>query len=104
MARRETGVTRPLKGIVVVAAASLCALFGVGFLLGALFEAQGFGRRSSEPREWYLALMAVGFVACVAVPVALWRRLLPGNAPAWAVGAVLAVLGVVLILGMSLRG
>jgi hypothetical protein len=49
------------------------------------------------------ALGALFAIGCVAVPVVLWRALLPESAPAWALAAVPAVVSVVLILGLSLR-
>lgn len=91
------------RAVVVAAAVALGALFAFGCVLAALFEAQGFGDRDSDPRTWYLVAMAAGFVACVAVPVALWRILLPRSAPALPLAAVVAVAGVVLILGISMR-
>jgi len=43
------------------------------------------------------------FVACIALPVAVWRLLLPRSAPAFPLAAVVAAAGVVLILGISVR-
>lgn len=93
---------RGFKAAVVVSTALLGALLGVGCVLAALFELQGFGTpRDTEPRRWYLASLGVGLVLCVAVPLGLWRLLLPQTAPAarWLAPAaaavvVLAVLGV----------
>ncbi len=97
-------MTAGLKGLVVAAAAALGALFAVGCVIAALFEVQGFGRpRDTDPRTGYLILLALAFAACVAVPVALWRWLLPASAPGWLVGFAVAVAGVVLILGISFR-
>jgi len=96
-------VSTAAKGVVVAVAVALGALFAVGSLLAALFEAQGFGDRDSDPRTWYLVAMGVAFVACIAVPVALWRLLLPRSAPALPLAAVVAAAGVVLILGISIR-
>ncbi len=93
------------KGLIVAAAAALGALFAVGSLLAALFEAQGFGRaRDTEPRTGYLLLLALALAVSIGVPAYLWRRLLPTNAPGWALVATLAVAGVLLILGISLTG
>ena len=92
-----------VKAIVVAAAVALGALFAFGSVLSALFEAQGFGDRDSDPRTWYLVAMGAAFVACIAVPVALWRLLLPRSAPAFPLAAVVAAAGVVLILGISIR-
>jgi hypothetical protein len=95
-------VTAGLKGLVVAAAVVAGALAAVGLVIEALFEADGFGReRDTEPRTGYLLLLAVGLVACVVVPAALWRALLPRSAPAWPVAFGLAVVGVLLILGIG---
>ena len=94
---------RSLKGLIVAAAVAFGALFAFGSILSALFEAQGFGRRSEEPRPGYLFLLALGFVASVAIPWWLWRRLLPRSAPGWIIAFVASLVGVVLIFGMSLR-
>jgi branched-subunit amino acid ABC-type transport system permease component len=91
------------KGVIVAAAVALGVLFAFGSVLSALFEAQGFGDRDSDPRMWYLVAMGAAFVACVAVPVAVWRVLLPRSAPAFPLAAVVAAAGVVLILGISIR-
>ncbi len=92
-----------LKGLIVAAAVALGALFAFGSVLAALFEVQGFGSRSGEPRTGYLALLGLGFVASVAVPWWLWHQLLPGSAPGWILAFVASLAGVVLIFGMSLR-
>jgi hypothetical protein len=97
-------VTTAVKGLVVAVASALGALFAIGCLLAALFEVQGFGRpRDTDPRAGYLFLLALGLAACVVVPVALWRRLLPDSAPAWPVAFGIAVVGWVIILGLSMR-
>jgi branched-subunit amino acid ABC-type transport system permease component len=96
-------VTTAAKGVVVVVAVALGVLFALGSLLSALFEAQGFGDRDSDPRTWYLVAMGAAFVACVALPVALWRLLLPRSAPAFPLAAVVAAAGLVVILGISVR-
>jgi branched-subunit amino acid ABC-type transport system permease component len=96
-------VSTAVKVVVVAAAVALGALFAFGCVLAALFEAQGFGDRDSDPRTWYVVAMGAAFVACIAVPVALWRLLLPRSAPAFPLAAVVAAAGVVLILGISIR-
>ena len=91
-----------LRGLVVAVAVALGALLAVGVVIEALFEAQGFGRpRDTDPRTGYLLLLAVAFVACVAVPFWLWRRLLPDSAPAAPLAFAAAVLGVIAILGIG---
>jgi hypothetical protein len=95
-------VTTGLKGLVVAAAVGLGALLAVGCVIAALFEAQGFGReRDTDPRAGYLLLLALGLAACVAVPVWLWRTLLPESAPAWPLAFGAAVVGVLVILGIG---
>ena len=92
-----------LRGLVVAVAAALGGLLALGSVLAALFEVQGFGRpRDADPRIGYLFLLALGLAACIAVPVALWRALLLGSAPAWPVALALAVAGWLLILVISL--
>jgi hypothetical protein len=93
-----------LKGFVVAAATALGALFAIGFVLDALFEVQGFGDRDSTPSNAVLARDAVAVVACVLIPVFLWRRLFPRSGPAWAIALAIAAGGVLLILGLSLKG
>jgi len=91
-----------LRGLVVAVATALGALFAVGCVLAALFEAQGFGRpRDTDPRAGYLLLLAAALVACVAVPFWLWRRLLPDNAPSPVLAFGAAVVGVIVILGIG---
>ncbi len=91
------------KGLIVVAAVALGVLFAFGSVLAALFEVQGFGRRSGDPRLGYLFLLALGFVASVVIPWWLWRQLLPDSAPGWILAFVASAVGVVLIFGLSLR-
>ncbi|HXH88156.1 MAG TPA: hypothetical protein VNI55_06080 [Gaiellaceae bacterium] len=92
-----------LKGLVVAVAAGLGGLLALGCVLAALFEVQGFGRpRDVDPRIGYLFLLALGLAACIVVPVALWRALLPASAPAWPLALALDVAGWLLILGISL--
>ena len=93
---------KPLRGLAVGVAAGLGALFAVGCVLAALFEAQGFGgENDTDPRAGYLLLLAVALVACVAVPFWLWRRLLPASAPHAALFLATAVVGVLVILGIG---
>lgn len=95
-------MTAGLKGLVVAVALGLGALFAVGFAITALFEAQGFGEeRDTDPDRATILLLALGVVACVAVPAWLWRRLLPESAPAWPLAFGAAVAGVLLILGIG---
>src|SRR6476619_4458952 len=96
-------VTPALKGVAVAAAVALGMLVAVGCLLAALFEVQGFGGpRDVGPRTGYLIELALGFVAAIAIPALLWRRLL-GTGPGWVLTALVSAAGVVLILGLSLR-
>ena len=88
----------------VVAATVLGALFAVGFLISALFEAQGFGDRDSTPSGWRFVEYAVGFVACVVIPAVLWQALGPARGRVWPVAFGVAAVGVVVILGLSLKG
>lgn len=92
---------RPLKYLVVATSFGLGALFAVGCVLGALFEAQDFGGpRDQAPRTGYMIELAFAFVACVAIPAFVSRRLLHVG-PGWMAAAVIAVVGAVLILGLS---
>jgi hypothetical protein len=97
-------MTTGLKGLVVAAATALGALFGIGFLLAALFEVQGFGDRDSTPSTSKLIEYALGFAACVIVPGVLWRQFFPGSGPIFVLALVAAAAGVLLILGLSLKG
>ncbi len=87
----------------MIVAAGLGALFGVGCLIAALFELQGFGApRDSDPRALYLLSLGLGFAVCVAGPLALWRLLFPESAVGWGVvGGVFAVIVVVAVLGVG---
>lgn len=91
-----------LKGLIVVAAVALGALFAFGSVVAAIFEVRGFGR-DGDPRLGYLFLLALGFVGSVGIPWFLWRVLLPHSAPGWIVAFVTSLVGVVLIFGMSFR-
>ena len=94
---------KPLRALAVAVAAALGVLFAVGCVLAALFEAQGFGaERDTDPRAGYLLLLAVAVVACLAVPLWLWRRLLPASAPHSALVLGAAAVGVIAILGLGL--
>jgi hypothetical protein len=94
-----------LKGVLVAAAAGLGTLLAAGFLIAALFEAQGFGRpRDTDPRAAYLLLLALGLAASVVGPAYLWRRLLPSSAPRWAHVIVVTAVAAFLLLGISLTG
>ena len=76
-------------------------LAGIGCLLAALFEIQGFGGpRDEGPRVGYLIALAVAFVAATLIPVSLWRWLLDGG-PGWIAASLFAAVGVVVILGIS---
>jgi hypothetical protein len=92
-----------VRTLVVIVAAGLGALFGVGCVVAALFELQGFGApRDSDPRTLYLFSLGLGLAACVAVPLALWQLLLPERSPGWAlVAAPVVVIGVVWLLGLA---
>ncbi len=93
---------RALKVVTVVTAGCLGALFAIGFLLEALFEIQGFGGpRDHPPRASHLIAAAVGFAACVIVPALLARRLLHAGPTALAAAGI-AVVGWLVILGLSL--
>jgi hypothetical protein len=86
----------------VVSCAALGALFAVGCVLAALFEAQGFGGpRDQPPRTGYLPESAVAFAACIAIPAFLARRLLHAG-PGLIIAAAAAVIGALAILGLSL--
>jgi hypothetical protein len=96
-------VSRAARTIAATAATGLGALFGVGFLLTALPELQGFGDRDSTPSGRRLVECAVGFAACMFVPAILWRRLVPGSARGSLTALGVATAGVLLIAGLSLR-
>lgn len=88
-----------LKVVVLLAAGVAGALAGVGCVLATLFELQGLGRPpGSELRPWYVALLGLGLLASVAIPLGLWRVLLPAASPGWAWLAAAAALVVVLAL------
>jgi hypothetical protein len=93
---------RALRYLVVVSCAALGALFAVGCVLAALFEAQGFGGpRDQPPRTGYLLELAVAFAACIAIPAFLARRLLHAG-PGLIIAAAAAVIGALAIIGLSL--
>jgi hypothetical protein len=91
-----------LKGLIVVTAVALGALFAFGSVVAALFDVRGFGR-DGAPRLGYLFLLALGFVGSVGIPWLLWRMLFPQSAPRWIIAFVTSMAGVVLIFGMSFR-
>lgn len=83
---------------------ALGALGGVACFLAGLLEVQGFGiPGDGGPRLGYLLLLALGFVASVAVPLALWRLLFPDSGPALPiVGAVAATALILALLGVGI--
>ena len=88
----------------VVAIGALGALFAVGSVLAALFELQGFGDRDGDPDAGYLVLLAVGVALSIALPLLVWRWLLPRSfSPAAAlIACVAGLVGVAWILGTGL--
>ena len=53
---------------------ALSVLFGIGSVLAALFEMQGFGGPPDQgPRPLYLASLTVAFALCVAGPFVVAR-------------------------------
>ena len=90
----------------VVVALALGVLCAVGVLVAALFERDGFGDRDGESSTAYLLALAVGLVASVGLPLVLWRMLLPSRFswPAALTATIVAVAGVVWILGISFAG
>jgi hypothetical protein len=98
-------VSDGVRTVVVGGACLLGALLAVGCVIAALFELQGFGGpRDAGPRAGYLTVLAAGFAASVAVPVALWRALLPESAPGWALVAIPCVLIALVLLGVGIGG
>src|SRR5688500_7996685 len=95
-----------LKSLVVLFAAGLGALLAVGCVVAVLFEVQGFGRGDSDPRAWYIVALTLGFIACAAAPVGVVRVVFPGrtSATAVAVAAIVAVAGMLLMLGITVSG
>jgi hypothetical protein len=95
-------VSDGVRILAVVGACLLGALFAVGCAIAALFELQGFGGpRDAGPRAGYLVALAAGFAVSVAVPIVLWRALLPESAPGWAVVAVPCGVIVLVLLGVG---
>ena len=94
---------RVLTVIVGMALGALCA---VGVLVAALFERDGFGDSDGATDTTYLLALAVALAASVGLPLVLWRMLLPSRFswPAALTVTVVAVAGVVWILGISLAG
>ena len=93
-----------LKSVVVAGAVGLGALSALGCVLAALFEVQGFGSRDGEPHTGYLIALALGFAASIVIPAFLWRWLFPRSGPGFIAAVGVAAAGVLLILGLSLRG
>lgn len=92
-----------LRLVVVVAAFFVGALFAVGSLIAALFEVQGFGSSSAQPRPWYLASLAAALLVSVGAPFVVWRLVVPGlGARTWLL-AVAALVVAVLLFGLTLR-
>ena len=94
-----------IRRAAVAVAALLGALFAVGSLVAILFELQGFsGDRDGTPSALYVLALVLAFAVSVAVPLLLWRALLPSMPgrlfAATLVGAAAAVL---LVMGVSLR-
>jgi hypothetical protein len=55
--------------VVATVALGLGLIRAIGCFIAALFDRNGFGRpRDSEPRGWYVALLGLGVVACIAIP------------------------------------
>jgi len=96
-------VKTAFRSVVVIATTVLGALFAIGFLISALFEAQGFGDRDSTPSGWRLVEYAVGFVACVVIPAVLWQTLGPARGRVWPNAFAVDTVGAVVILGLSLK-
>ena len=92
-----------VRALTVVVGLALGALCAVGVLVAALFERDGFGDRDGEPSTAYLLALAIRLVASFGLPLMLWRTLLPSRFswPAALVATVVAVAGVVWILGIS---
>jgi hypothetical protein len=101
--RWSRGGSTVVKAVVAVAVIALGALAAFGCLLAALFERDGFGSaRDQGPRTVYLIELAAGFVASVAVPAVVCRRLFPGSGPSWLIAAAIALAGVIVIAGLGL--
>ncbi len=90
-----------VKYAIVVAAFLLGALGAFGRSLSALFELDGFGRGDEDPRPLYLVGQFLGIAVSIAVPVLLWRVLLPETAPPAAVGVAAFVAAFVLVLAIA---
>lgn len=91
------------RALALIVVAGLGGLFGVGAVIAALFEAQGFGREAADPRTGYLLALALAFAAGLGVPALLARWLFPQRAGRAAVAVlVVGVVGGVTLLGLSL--
>ena len=92
--------------LTVVVGMAVGSLFAVGFLVAALFERDGFGDRDGDPSTGYLLALAVGMAASLALPLVLWRALLPARF-SWPVAlgvSGVAVAAVCWILGIAVTG
>ena len=89
-----------IRVLTVVVGLALGARCGIGVLVGALFERDGFGDRDGPSTANLLAL-AVGIVASFGLPLALRRMLSPGRFswPAALTATVVAVAGAAWIDG-----
>jgi hypothetical protein len=76
---------------IVAASCVIGAMCAFGFGLAALLELQGFGAPREGPRPLYVASLFAGLAASIGAPVALWRLLLPENAPPAIVGVAIFV-------------
>ena len=71
-----TTAGRGARLALVVVVWAVGAVVAIAAVIAAVFERDGFGRpRDTEPRLWYLALLAVVVALAVGIPVALvaWR-------------------------------
>lgn len=87
---------------VVLIAAFIGVLSAIGCVMAALFERDGFGRpRDSQPRTWYVALMAVGLVLSIVAPIGIAAWAFPARRRMVRAAAVVAVLGAVVFFGFA---
>ena len=62
------------RAVIFLLTTGLSVLFGLGCILAALFEIQGFGGPpDGGPRPFYLAALALAFIVCIAAPWAVLR-------------------------------
>ena len=95
-----------IRALTVVVGMAAGSLFAVGCLVAALFERDGFGDRDGDSSAGYLLALAVGTAASLALPLVLWRALLPARF-SWPVAigvAAVAVAAVCWILGIAVTG